>query len=119
MAAMWDLMAAAGVDVALSGHLHHAEIFKPIGVSGTGNPVLDPNGIRSFVWGSGGKNLRSFSSPSGPVFAALEARDNTTHGALKLVLRDGAYEWSTLPIAGQQYTNNGTTGAFSGSSTCH
>ena len=54
MSALWDLMAAGGVDITLSGHNHLAEVFKPIGVSGTGAlPTLSATGIRSFIVGTG------------------------------------------------------------------
>jgi hypothetical protein len=118
MAPMWDLMADAGVDVSLSGHLHHTELFKPIAASGTGSPVVDDEGIRSFVAGSGGANLRSFGTSSGPVFAALDARNNTAMGPLKLTLRDGGYDWAMTPVPGQSFTNVGTNGSFTGTDTC-
>ena len=120
MSAMWDLMATNGVDVAVSGHAHSSEIFKPIGVSGAGaSPTLDPQGIRSFVAGGGGASLRAFNAPSGDVFNALDARDNTTFGAVKLTLNAGGYQWGMTPIAGQSFTNAGTSGSFTGSATCN
>ena len=118
MAPMWDLMASNGVDVVLSGHDHDTEVWKPIGVSGstTTAPVQSSTGIREFVVGTGGKDLSLFpSSPASGLMAATQARDQSTFGALMLTLKDGTYDWAYAPVAGQSYTNVGTSGAFSGS----
>lgn len=115
MAPIWDLMVASGVDVTLSGHSHSSEIFQRIGASGAVNvPALDPAGIRSFVAGSGGKSLSSFPDSSSPVYTALQARDNTTFGPIRLTLHEGSFDWEYTPIPGQTFTNAGTAGAFSG-----
>lgn len=122
MGAMWDLMVTAGVDIAVAGHNHSSEIFKSIGVSGSSStPVLDPAGIRSFVAGGGGKSLYPFQDTSSASYRALQARDATTYGPLRLTLKEGSFDWAFTPIAGQTFTNfNGTTGAFSGTGeTCH
>ncbi len=118
-APLWDLMANYGVDVVVSGHNHGSEVFQRIGVSGSGDPVADPNGIRSFVAGSGGSSLYGFSSLATPTGALTQARDAVTFGALSLTLRDGSFDWAFTPVAGQAFTNAGPAGAFSGTSeTC-
>lgn len=121
MAPMWDLMAKAGVDVTVSGHNHVTEVFAPIGVSGdAATPDLDPNGIRSFVAGSGGKELSGFRPLSGKLGAAVQARDRTTFGPLQLTLHKSSFDWSYQPVAGGSFTGSGTDGAFSGSGErCH
>lgn len=120
MGPMWDLMASRGVDVMLAAHNHVSEIFKPIGVSGTSTtPVLSDTGIRSFTAGGGGANLQSLTSNSDPLLAAMEARSNTAFGPLKLTLTENGYSWQFLPVPGMTFTNAGTTGAFSGTDSCH
>jgi acid phosphatase type 7 len=66
------------VDVALVGHDHLYERFALQDHSG----AADPNGIRQFVVGTGGRALYSFNSP----VANSEGRDNNAHGVLKLTL---------------------------------
>jgi hypothetical protein len=120
MAPMWDLMANAGVDVALTSHNHVAEVFKPIGASGTAaQPVLSANGIRSFTVGTGGASHQNLQANGAGQFAALDTRARGTFGLLKLDLQPGSYNWELKPIAGSTFTNSGTTGAFSGTGTCH
>ena len=35
-------------------------------------------------------------------------RQASTHGVLDLTLRDGAYDWRFVPVAGGTYTDSGT-----------
>jgi hypothetical protein len=120
MAPLWDLMANNGVDVVLSGHNHVSEIFRPIGASGSGStPTLDPNGIRAFTAGGGGANIQGLSATTDPLLSALEARSRVAFGPLKLVLGNGTYSWEFLPVPGMTFTNNGTSGSFSGSDDCN
>lgn len=123
MGALWDLMVRARVDVALAGHNHSTEVFKRIGASGTSMvPVLDAAGIRSFVAGGGGKALDGFRDSSSPAWAAVQARNATVFGPLRLTLRDGSFDWEYVPIPGQTYTDTGPTGTGSFSGTgelCH
>ncbi len=120
LGAMWDLMATHGVDVVVSAHNHVSEVFKPIGVSGSGAaPSLSPTGIRSFTAGGGGSNLQQLTPNSNPLLTAMEARASNAFGPLKLTLNETSYAWQFLPVPGMNFTNMGTTGSFSGSDTCH
>ncbi|GHD45060.1 hypothetical protein GCM10008097_13860 [Mycetocola manganoxydans] len=120
MSALWDLMAVNGVDITISGHNHVSEIFKPIGVSGSGStPAMDANGIRAFTAGGGGANIQGLTPTTDPLISALEARSRVAFGPLELVLGDGEYSWRFIPISGMTFTNSGTTGSFSGSDDCH
>jgi hypothetical protein len=96
----WTLLHAAGADVVLNAHEHNYERFAPQNPTGG----ADPNGIRQFVVGTGGASLL----PLGPPVANSEARSNTTFGVVKLVLRDGGYDWSFLPVAGATFTDGGS-----------
>jgi hypothetical protein len=109
MSVLWNDLASAGADVVLAGHNHDYERFEPIGVSST-DPVVDPNGIRSFVVGTGGKNLTDFIDPPLPGQAV---RDADTYGVLGLRLRSGGYDWQFVPVDG----GGGFTDAGSGA--CH
>jgi hypothetical protein len=119
LAPMWDLMAAHGVDVVVSAHNHVSEIFRPIGASGAGAPVLAAAGIRSFTAGGGGADLQSLTPNSDPLLPAMVARNRGVFGPLKLTLNADSYSWEFLPLTGMTFTNFGTTGSFSGTGSCH
>jgi hypothetical protein len=81
-------------DIVLSGHEHSYERFALI------TPDLVPDGakgLRLFVVGTGGRNLTAFVRP--PV-AHSAARTNEHFGALRIVMKNGAYDWSFLDISG-------------------
>jgi len=94
----------ANADLVLVGHDHDYERFAPQTASGT----LDlARGIRQFVVGSGGKNVRTFPT----VRPNSEARDVTSLGVLELTLGANAYEWRFRAAVGS-FTD-------SGSASCH
>jgi len=98
----WKLLAAAGVEVLLSAHDHNYERFAPQDGNGARD---DERGIRQFVVGTGGAKLtplrfRKFNSA---------ASDNTTHGVLKLVLKERGYEWEFLPVDEGGFRDSGAT----------
>ncbi len=127
MTDIWNLLVNAHADVALTGHNHDYERFDPIGItpadtSAAGNstttgqpnyqqPNLDPNGIREFVVGTGGKNHYGFGTE--PPLAGEVIRNADTYGVLKLTLKASGYSW--------QFVNDPVSGSFtdSGSGTCH
>jgi acid phosphatase type 7 len=96
---------AAHADVLLVGHTHIYERFAPM------DPfqVADPNGIRQFIVGTGGKSHGSLATTPPPN---AEARDRTAYGVLRLTLHAGSYDWQFVPEAGKTFTD-------SGSQNCH
>jgi hypothetical protein len=97
----WALLYSAGADIVLNGHRHYYERFAPQNPDG----VLEPDrGIRQFVIGTGGSGLSSFDSNP----PNLEARNNVSHGVLKLTLHATSYDWEFVPIAGQSFTDSGS-----------
>jgi len=99
--AFWDVLYQYGVDVVLNGHDHEYERFAPQNPDGQ----ADSAGIREFVVGTGGAALREF----GTTQPNSEVRDNTAHGVLKLQLMATSYTWDFVPVAGQTFTDTGTT----------
>jgi acid phosphatase type 7 len=99
MAEIWRVLDSAGVDVVLVGHDHNYERFAPQTYQG----VADPNGIRSFVVGTGGTAFRSFST----IRANSEVRDTGTWGVLKLTLRPTSYSWEFVHEPGKTFTDTG------------
>lgn len=96
----WRLLYEAGAELVLASHDHDYERFSPQDADGREDDV---RGIRQFVVGTGGARLtplrfRRFNS---------EVSDNSTHGVLKLVLKDAGYEWEFLPVEKDGFTDRG------------
>ncbi len=98
---IWQLLSASGTDVVLASHDHLYERFEPLDAAGQPDPE---RGIRSFVVGTGGKDLYTFRD----ILPGSEARDRDTYGVLAVTLRDGGYDWRFLSIEGQSYTDQGS-----------
>jgi acid phosphatase type 7 len=99
----WEPLYQAGADIVLSGHRHMYERFAQQNSNGVAEPG---RGIRQFVVGTGGAGLTSAPSSAAPN---SQVRNNNTHGVLKLTLHASSYDWQFIPIAGQTFTDSGTT----------
>jgi hypothetical protein len=97
---IWQVLAAAGADVVLVAHDHDYERFAPQGENGQLDKM---HGIRQFVVGTGGAKLTSFRRRR----PNSEVGDNSTHGVLKLVLKETGYEWEFLPVTQDGFTDRG------------
>jgi hypothetical protein len=106
MRPIWEDLYQAHAEVVLVGHDHDYERFAPQTPSGT----PDPNGIREFVVGTGGKNHDRFKTAAPAPNS--EIRNDDTFGLLKLTLRPDGYNWLFLPEAGKTFTD-------AGSGVCH
>ena len=100
MEAAWKILAAAGADLVLAAHDHDYERFAPKDANGNRD---DARGMRQFVVGTGGAKLSLFLLQR----ADSEAKDNSTHGVLKLTLKQRGYEWEFLPVTEGGYTDHG------------
>lgn len=102
---LWEILYAAGVDIALNGQQHNYERFAPM----TPNGDVDATaGIREFNVGTGGEGVEDFTvsiHPHSEVRAAV-------YGVLKLTLKTTSYDWEFVPVAGSTFTD-------SGSGSCH
>jgi acid phosphatase type 7 len=100
----WQVLYEHGAEFVMGGNDHHYERFAPQTPYGD----LDlTDGIRQFVVGTGGRFLRPTTDTPPPNG---EARDNTTHGILRVGLLDESYEWEFVPVEGGTYTDSGSTG---------
>jgi hypothetical protein len=99
----WEPLYAAGVEIVLGGHRHMYERFAPQNPNGAADPG---RGIRQFVVGTGGTDLTSAPSSAAPN---SQVRNNNTHGVLKFTLHANSYDWQFIPVAGQTFTDSGTT----------
>ena len=82
----------AGAALVLSGHDHIYERFAPQDGAGRRDRV---HGIRQFIVGTGG----AYPTPLLLPLPNSEARDSNHMGVLKLVLREGGYDWAFVPVA--------------------
>lgn len=98
---MWDVLVEAGADVVVSAHDHDYQRFVPLDAS----EQPDPDGVRQFVVGTGGADLRAFGSDSPHV----EFRQREHHGILRLDLEDCGYRWVFLAVGSQQPLDEGRT----------
>ena len=89
---LWEALQQHGADVVLSGHDHHYERFGPLLPDGTSSAT----GMRSFIVGTGGRNLTGWVLPAPHSLARHKA-----FGVLKLTLGTGAYSWRFVNEAGK------------------
>ena len=82
-------LAEHGVDLVLAGHDHHYERFAPLDAAGE----PDPDGLQSFVVGTGGRVLYAM----GETAPHSVVRSNASFGVLELTLHPGGYAWQFVP----------------------
>jgi acid phosphatase type 7 len=99
----WEALYAADAEVVLNGHDHNYERFAPQSPSGAAD---DARGIRQFVVGTGGRELRPFRTT---IESNSEVRNANTFGVLKLTLHPNSYEWKFVSVAGESFTDSGTS----------
>jgi hypothetical protein len=105
VAPFWDALYQAGADVVLNGHDHDYERFAPQNPSGQADPA---HGIREFVVGTGGAELRNFSR----IKPNSEVQVEQKNGVLKMTLHPEGYDWQFI-------TAPDVAVADSGSGQCH
>jgi acid phosphatase type 7 len=88
---LWRLLATHGVDLVISGHDHNYERLAPLAADGAraASGVGPTAGIRSFVVGTGGRNLR----PVGARRPGSEKVIADAFGFLEVGLRGDGYSW--------------------------
>jgi acid phosphatase type 7 len=99
---IWDLLCDARTDVVIVGHDHDYERFAPINKDGQRN---NANGIREFVVGTGGASH----DHSNHMDPNSQVRNFDTFGVLKLTLHADSYNWEFIPVAGQTFTDAGSS----------
>ncbi len=100
---------AAHADLILNGHRHFYERLAPMNPSGGYDST---NGVRELIAGTGGIG----GGDETDQFPLHEAGNGRTFGVLKLWLYDDSYAWKFVPIAGQTYTDSGSTPCHSAGS---
>ncbi|MGH2720393.1 MAG: metallophosphoesterase, partial [Actinomycetota bacterium] len=102
---LYTILYEGGADVLLTGHLHSYERFAP--QDPDARP--DPNGVRQFTVGTGGK-----STTSNDGSAPNSERSGDDFGVLKMTLRPDAYAWEFVSTDDDGFSDTGST-ACSGS----
>lgn len=90
---LWKTLERYDADVILNGHDHDYERFAPQDHRG----VPSPDGIRQFVVGTGGAEVRGFLSLRPSEHQELR------HGILVLTLGPTSYQWAFLGTDGKAY----------------
>ena len=106
----WRALYQFRADVVLNGHNHHYERFDLQDPDG----FYDPQGIREFVVGTGGKSRSSFVT----IQPNSQVRESNTYGVLKLTLHANSYEWRFVPEAGETFHDPPITEP-PGTTACH
>ncbi|MDB4937261.1 MAG: putative purple acid phosphatase-like protein [Labilithrix sp.] len=97
---IWRTVTEYGVDVVLNGHAHDYQRFPALDADGARD---DAHGTRMFVVGTGGSAFSGFDSDH----PRSEVTDDSSHGVLRLALRDDSYAWSFVPIDGDGFHDEG------------
>ena len=100
VAPFWEQLYSAGADLIVNGHDHDYERFAPQDPSGKEDRT---RGIREFVVGTGGAELRDF----GRIASNSELRIGGYAGVFKLTLKTDSYDWAFVPATGE-VTDAGT-----------
>lgn len=93
LAPLLDELDAADVDVLLAAHTHSYERLRRATPSGAADP---DGGLRSFVVGTGGANVRPLADAAHPLTVA---RTDQHFGVLRLELYDDGYVWAFDALA--------------------
>ena len=99
MDAFWRPLYAAGVDVIVNGHEHDYERFAPQDPDGKADSA---RGIREFVVGTGGAQLRGFRKTA----PNSENRVANGYGVIAFTLHQGLYDWA-FTVAGADFQDRG------------
>lgn len=102
MQPLWQALYDANADLVLSGHAHNYQRFAPQNALGAADSA---RGLREFVVGTGGhRQLHPVAA-----IANTEITNASTWGVLDLKLWPTRYDWQFRPVAGQTFTDSGST----------
>lgn len=97
----WDVLYRAGAELVINGHDHIYERFAPQDPTGR---LDEAYGMIEFVVGTGGVGHYRV----GPIHANSLVQDETTLGALRLMLETTGFGWDFLPVPGATFQDSGT-----------
>ena len=91
MQGIWRMLYNAGVDDVVTGHDHDYERFAPQDANAQADSAF---GIRQFVVGTGGADLRSVTTR----IANSQVAFDDAHGVIALGLRSDGYDWAFIDV---------------------
>ncbi len=97
---LWQVLYQDHATLVINGHDHDYERFAPQDPNGNADAV---HGIREFVVGTGGAELRYFKD----IRANSEVRNSQTYGVIEFTLHPTSYDWQFIPAAGGTFTDQG------------
>lgn len=103
LAAIWNVLAAHHVELAINGHDHVYQRFAP--QDAAGQPASD--GVREIMVSTGGAGHNVMSSYTGGH--NLQAWNNTNYGVTTLTLGATSYSWKFTASDGSAWTDSGTS----------
>jgi hypothetical protein len=98
---LWKTLHDAHAELVVNGHIHNYERFVEMNAEGA---AASP-GLREIVVGTGGVNHDGYVTR----LSTSEVRNASTYGVLKLTLRRTRYSWQFIPVAGETFTDSGST----------
>jgi PKD repeat protein len=98
---LYDDLYYNGADIVLNGHAHDYERFVPQDPFGASDAS---HGIREFVVGTGGDDLRTL----GTRLSNSAIFSSASFGVLGLTLHPASYDWRFVPIEGGTLQDSGT-----------
>lgn len=101
MQTIWQVLYNAKAELVINGHEHNYERFAQMNAYGQ----AVSSGLREIIAGTGGVSHSGF----GTILSSSRVRNSNTYGVLRLNLRSGGYDWKFVPIAGQSFTDSGST----------
>lgn len=105
IAPLWKALEDHRADLILAAHSHNYERFAPLTSAGVPDAAL---GIPSFIVGTGGRSVHETARTE----VGLQVKEGKTFGVLRLVLKDGGFDWEFRAEPGSGFTD-------AGSATCH
>lgn len=103
---LYDLLVKEGVEVALTGHHHNYQRFKPMDAEGN---VDEEAGMVQFIAGMGGNSYQPL--PGGEMPAELDAADTGTYGMVEMTLKKDGYDFEFVSAPGEKkYSDSGSGG---------
>lgn len=98
---LMEILVDNDVELLLTGHAHSYERFSRMDAAGR----WKEDGIRQFVIGTGGTDLR-VPGPAEPLQARAQ---HTEHGVVEFTLADSSYSWRWIGLPGGSFGDEGAT----------
>jgi hypothetical protein len=109
----WDLLYDFGAEIVINSHDHHYERFVPLNPGLIDETELEKDqsfGIRQFITGTGGYEVRKAAPPRYPGSSRIidfQDLGSDRFGVLRLTLGQAWYDWQFIADDGGEYDRGG------------